>query len=58
VPVEHARLMRAALHDAGVPATTLELRGVGHAFPALDGRDRPEVGCTVLAFFERWLRAR
>ncbi len=57
VPIEHARRMREALRAAGVPATTLELRGVGHAFPGLDARDEPAVGCTTLAFFDRWLRA-
>jgi acetyl esterase/lipase len=58
VPVAHSRRMRDALRAAGVPATVVELRGVGHAFPALDGRDRPEVGCTILAFLDRWLRPR
>jgi hypothetical protein len=29
---------------------------VGHGFPALDDADRPVVGCTVFAFFDRWLR--
>jgi acetyl esterase/lipase len=58
VPVEHARRMRDALRGAGVPATVLELRGAGHEFPALDAPDRPEVGCTTLAFLERWLRGR
>ena len=58
VPIEHARRMREALREAGVPATTLELRGVGHAFPGLDARDAPAVGCTTLAFLDRWLRAR
>ena len=58
VPVEHARRMRDALRGAGVPATVLELRGAGHVFPALDAPDRPEVGCTTLAFLERWLRGR
>ena len=58
VPIEHARRMREALREAGVPATTLELRGLGHAFPGLDSRDEPAVGCTTLAFLDRWLRAR
>jgi acetyl esterase/lipase len=58
VPPDHARRMRAALHAAGVPATLVELRGVGHAFPALVGGDRPVVGCTTFAFFDRWLRPR
>jgi dipeptidyl aminopeptidase/acylaminoacyl peptidase len=57
VPVAHARRMRQALQAAGVPATLLELRGLGHSFPALDARDRPEVGCTILAFLARWLRS-
>jgi acetyl esterase/lipase len=58
VPVAHARRMRDALHGVGVPATALELPGVGHSFPALDAADRPAVGCTTLAFFDRWLRGR
>ncbi len=57
VPIAHARRMREALHAAGVAATLLEERGLGHAFPALDGRERPSVGCTTLAFLDRWLRA-
>ena len=56
VPVAHARRMRDALRAAGAPATLVELRGVGHGFPALDDADRPVVGCTVFAFFDRWLR--
>ena len=56
VPPNHARRMRAALQGAGVAATLLELRGVGHSFPPLEGSDHPEVGCTTFAFFDRWLR--
>ena len=56
VTPDHARRMRDALQAAGRPATLLELRGVGHSFPALEGRDHPEVGCTTFAFFDRWLR--
>ncbi len=58
VPPAHARRMRDALRAAGVPATLVELRGYGHALPALDGRDRPVAGCTILAFLDRWLRPR
>ncbi len=58
VPPAHARRMRDALRAAGVPATLVELPGFGHALPPLDGRDRPEAGCTILAFFDRWLRPR
>jgi acetyl esterase/lipase len=58
VPIAHARRMRDALQAAGVPATVLEERGLGHAFPALDAIDRPRVGCTTLAFLDRWLRRR
>ena len=58
VPIEHARRMRDALRASGVPATLLELRGVGHAFPGLDASEAPAVGCTTLAFLDRWLRPR
>jgi acetyl esterase/lipase len=58
VPVAHARRMRDALRGAGVPATALELGGVGHSFPPLDDPGRPEVGCTIFAFLDRWLAAR
>jgi acetyl esterase/lipase len=57
VPIAHARRMRDALRAVGVPATMLELRGVGHAFPGLDSDDAPSVGCTTLAFLDRWLRS-
>jgi acetyl esterase/lipase len=57
VPIAHAHRMRDALRRAGVPATVLELRGVGHAFPGLDPRDAPSVGCTTLGFLDRWLRS-
>jgi acetyl esterase/lipase len=58
VPIAHARRMRAALRAAGVPATLVELGGVGHSFPALGAGDRRGVGCTTFAFFDRWLRPR
>jgi acetyl esterase/lipase len=58
VPVAHARRMRDALRTAAVPATLVELRGAGHSFPPLDTGNRPGVGCTIFAFFERWLRPR
>jgi acetyl esterase/lipase len=58
VPVAHARRMRDALRSAGVAVTLVELRGGGHSFPALDAPDRPEVGCTILAFLDRWLSPR
>lgn len=58
VPVAHARRMRDGLRGVGVPATLLELRDVGHGLPSLGGRETPSVGCTVLAFLDRWLRAR
>lgn len=56
VPVDHARRMRVALQEAGVPATIIELPSMGHAFPALEGGDAPVVGCTTMAFLDRWLR--
>lgn len=56
VTPDHARRMRDALQAVGRPATLLELRDVGHSFPALEGSDHPEVGCTTFAFLERWLR--
>jgi len=58
VPVAHARRMRDALRATGVPATLVELRGVGHSFPALDSPDQPAAGCTIFAFFDRWFRPR
>jgi acetyl esterase/lipase len=58
VPIAHARRMRDALHAANVPATLVEVGGMGHAFPALDARDAPVAGCTTAAFLDRWLRAR
>jgi acetyl esterase/lipase len=58
VPVDHARRMRDTLRASGVPATLLELRDMGHGFPALDDRQRPAVGCTTVAFLDRWLRPR
>jgi len=58
VPIEHARRMRDALRGAGVPATLLELPGVGHSFPALESSGPPGAGCTIAAFLDRWLRGR
>lgn len=58
VPVEHARRMRSALHAADVPATLLELAGVGHGLPGLDATGSRTVGCTGLAFLDRWVRGR
>jgi acetyl esterase/lipase len=57
VPVQHARRMEAALRAAGVAATRIELRGVGHSYAGLTPNARPVVACTVFAFFDRWLRA-
>jgi acetyl esterase/lipase len=50
--------MRDALRGAGVPATLLELPGVGHSFPALESSGPPGAGCTITAFLDRWLRGR
>jgi dipeptidyl aminopeptidase/acylaminoacyl peptidase len=56
VPVSHSRWMAAALREAGVPATVVEVRGMGHGYVSLAGGGRPRVGCTVLAFLDRWLK--
>jgi len=56
VPVDHSRWMAATLRQSGVPATVIELRGMRHGFVSLTARGRPRVGCTVLAFLDRWLR--
>ncbi|HJU66487.1 MAG TPA: alpha/beta hydrolase [Gemmatimonadaceae bacterium] len=55
VPIGQSRLMRDALHAAGVRATLIELAGVGHQFFPLGFGFAPEVGCTAKAFFEAWL---
>ncbi|MGH7719540.1 MAG: alpha/beta hydrolase fold domain-containing protein [Gemmatimonadaceae bacterium] len=55
VPVLQSRNMLDALHDAGVRATLIELPGVGHAFFPLGSGLAPQVGCTAVSFFERWL---
>jgi acetyl esterase/lipase len=55
VPVSHARRMAAALRQAGVPASLLELPEVGHGFVGLAASRDPTVRCTVDAFLVRWL---
>jgi dipeptidyl aminopeptidase/acylaminoacyl peptidase len=57
VPVSHARRMAAALRQAGVPASVLELPGIGHGFVGLAASREPTVRCTVDTFLARWLGA-
>jgi acetyl esterase/lipase len=57
IPFGHAVAMRAALGRAGVPATLVALRGVGHGFSLLDTSPTyaPST-CTMLAFWRRYLK--
>ena len=55
VPIR--RSMRDTLRAAGVPATLVELPGVGHSFPELSGDPRFRVStCTTLAILRERLR--
>jgi acetyl esterase/lipase len=56
VPVDQSRRMKTALRQAGVKATLLELPSVGHDFVSIGSPSAPQVGCTILAFLDRWLR--
>jgi len=58
VPVDHSRWMATTLRQAGVPATVVEVRGMGHGYVSLAAGGRPRVGCTVLAFLDRWVKNR
>jgi acetyl esterase/lipase len=57
VPVRQSRSMRDTLRAAGVPATLIELPGVGHAVPEFSADPRFRVStCTTLAFLRERLR--
>lgn len=57
VPIQQSRSMRDTLRAAGVPATLIELSGVGHTFGefSADPRFRTST-CTTLAFLREQLR--
>lgn len=57
VPIRQSRSMRDTLRAAGVPATLVELPGVGHDVAELSGDPRFRVStCTTLAFLRERLR--
>jgi acetyl esterase/lipase len=57
VPIRQARSMRDTLRAAGVPATLVELPGVGHDVAEFSGADRFRVStCTTLEFLRQRLR--
>lgn len=57
VPVRQSRSMRDTLRAAGVPATLIELPGVGHSIPEFSSDPRFRAStCTILAFLRERLR--
>jgi acetyl esterase/lipase len=57
VPIRQSRSMRDTLRAAGVPATLLELPGVGHGVDEFGGQPPFRVStCTTLAFLRERLR--
>lgn len=57
VPIRQSRWMRDTLRAAGVPATLVELPGVGHSYPEFSEEARFRVStCTTLAFLRERLR--
>jgi acetyl esterase/lipase len=57
VPLRQSRSMRDTLRAAGVPATLIELPGVGHGVDEFGGSATFRVStCTTLAFLRKWLR--
>lgn len=57
VPIRQSRSMRESLHAAGVPATLIELPGVGHSIPEFSAESRFRVStCTTLTFLRERLR--
>ncbi len=58
VPIAQSRRMRDALRDAGVPATVMEVSGIGHGFVGLASSEMPRVRCTTLEFLDRISSAR
>jgi acetyl esterase/lipase len=57
VPIRQSRSMRSTLRAAGVPATLIELPGVGHNLPAFSAEPRFRAStCTTLAFLRERLR--
>ena len=56
VPIRQSRFMRDTLRAAGVPATLIELEGVGHSFPEFSAERRFRTStCTTLAFLQERL---
>ena len=57
VPIRQSRSMRDSLRAVGVPATLIELQGVGHSFPEFSNESRfRTASCTTLAFLRERLR--
>jgi acetyl esterase/lipase len=57
VPIGQSRSMRGTLRAAGVPATRIELPGVGHAVPEFSQEPRFRAAtCTTVAFLRESLR--
>ena len=57
VPIRQSRSMRDSLRAASVPATLIELQGVGHSFPEFSNEARfRTASCTTLAFLRERLR--
>jgi acetyl esterase/lipase len=57
VPIGQSRTMRGTLRAAGVPATRIELPGVGHAVPEFSHERRFRAAtCTTVAFLRESLR--
>ncbi|CAN5620460.1 hypothetical protein BH23GEM7_BH23GEM7_23530 [soil metagenome] len=57
VPIRQSRSMRDSLRSAGVPATLIELPGVGHSVPEFSAEPRFRAStCTILQFLRERLR--
>jgi acetyl esterase/lipase len=57
IDIDQPRRVRAAFGSANVPATLVELPGVGHGFPVLSTQiPMRTASCTTLAFLKEYLR--
>lgn len=58
VPISHSRNYLAGLHDAGVPATLVEVPDAGHGFSVFSGSPATLLppSCTTVAFLEKFLK--